>query len=196
MLPKTLQMVEDAGHAVFTRGQYNLNIVGIRTPPSQPNTFDDELHLVFKDHTDTWVDLSFQCTTDPGLYYLRNPMNVNGTAILKPGQYRGSHKIGQHRGQYTALVQASPVTVYRDRNRNDTMDLLAGQTQTGTFGINIHHAGTDSKLVGRWSAGCTVVANLHDWDILMAIVRRSADLYGDRFTYTLIDRDGTWQQPK
>lgn len=188
-MPWVLTRLVAEGHAVFEAGSYNLNIIGVRTRHNGTNKFDDELHVVYKDHRGAWVDLSFPCTTDPGLYYLQQPMNVNGTAILKPGQYRGSHKIGLHRGRYAALVQARPVSVYRDRNRDAVLDMEADTVRSGNYGINIHHAGADSKLVDRWSAGCTVVANLQDWEIFMAIVRRSADMYGERFTYTLIDRD-------
>ena len=64
----------------------------------------------------------------------------------------------------------------------------ANTATEGIYGINIHHAGHDSHRVDRWSAGCTVVANLAEWDVFMAVVRRSAELYGDTFTYTLIDK--------
>ena len=187
-LPMVLQMVRDRGHRVFTSGEYNLNIVGVRSAHNGTNRFDDELHVVYRDHRGQWVDLSFECTTDPGLYYLQNPMNVKGTAILKPGQYRGSHKIGLHRGQYTALVQVAPVTVYRDRNRDSVMQLDPDSEASGVYGINVHHAGsTERDAVNRWSAGCTVISNLAEWEIFLSVVRRSAERYGDRFTYTLID---------
>lgn len=189
MIPTMLQRVADEGHLIFTRGQFNVNIVGVRTPPSIVNGFDDWFHLIYKDERDQWVDLAFSCTTDPGLYWLKNPGRTAGTAILKPGQYRGSHVIGQHRGRYTALVQSRPVTVYRDRNRDAVLDMDASTEQEGIYGINIHHAGHDSHRVDKWSAGCTVLGNLADWNIAMAVIRRSAEIYGDRFTYTLIDRD-------
>ncbi len=187
MIPPILKKVRDAGHVIFERGQYNLNIVAVRSMPGEVNRFDDELRVVFRDHRDRWVDLSFECTTDPGLYWLKNPGRRAGTAILKPGQYRGSHRIGQHRGRYTALVQARPVTVYRDRNRDDEHDFTPGTEQNGIFGINIHHAGHDSHRVDRWSAGCTVLSNLAEWEIFMSIVRRSAELYGETFSFTLIE---------
>ena len=189
MLPSLLQKVSDKGFRVFTRGQYNLNIVGLRTDSSEVNTFNDEIHLIYKDHRGKWVDLSFECTTDPGLYWLKNPGRRSGTAILKEGQYRGSHTIGQHRGRYTALVQRAPVKVYRDRNRDEVIDRDLRSVEEGLFGINIHHAGYDSHRVDRWSAGCTVIGNLAEWHIFLSIVRRSAELYGDRFTYTLIEED-------
>ena len=189
MIPAILQRVKDHSYAVFEHGQYNLNIVGVRTPAQAVNEFDDELHLVFKDHRDQWVDLSFACTTDPGLYWLKHPIRRAGTAVLKTGQYRGAYQIGQHRGRYPALVQRRPVTVYRDRNRDEVIDMDPNTETDGIYGINIHHAGHDSHRVDRWSAGCTVVGNLLDWNILWSVIQRSADLYGDRFTYTLINKE-------
>ena len=188
MIPLVLQRVRDEGHRVFEHGSYNVNIVGVRTPPGKVNKFDDELHVVYKDSRGQWVDLCFPCTTDPGLYWLKNPGRRAGTAILKPGQYRGSHAFGLHRGRYTALVQKRPVTVYRDRNRDAVMDMDPKTEVEGIYGINIHHAGYDSHRVDRWSAGCTVIGNLADWEVFMAVLRRSAELYGDTFTYTLIDK--------
>jgi hypothetical protein len=187
MIPPILQRVADEGHLIFTRGRYNVNMIGVRTPNGTVNAFDDWLHLVYKDDRDQWIDLAFPCTTDPGLYWLKNPMRRSGTAVLKAGQYRGSHAIGQHRGRYTALVQRKPVTVWRDNDRSATIDLVPGSEITGLYGINIHHAGHDSHRVDKWSAGCTVIGNLADWNVFMAVIRRSADLYGDRFTYTLIE---------
>ena len=191
MLPAVLQRVKDAGHRVFTHGPYNLNIVGVRTPARATNKFDDELHLAFKEHRDQWVDLSFACTTDPGLYWLKHPIRRAGTAVLKTGQYRGAYEIGLHRGRYPALVQRKPVTVYRDRNCDDVIDMDPDTAMDGIYGINIHHAGHDSHKVDKWSAGCTVIGNLCDWEIFMALLRRSADAYGETFTYTLIDKEFT-----
>jgi len=184
--PSILHRVADHGHAVFTRGAYNLNVIGVRSPTRQANAFDDRLHLVYKDAFDRWVDLAFGCTTDPGLYWLEHPVRREGTAILKAGQYRGAYKIGLHRGRYPALVQKKPVTVWRDRNMDDTLDHVPGSERTGLYGINIHHAGEASEQVDKWSAGCTVIADLNDWAIFQAVVNRSADRYGDSFTYTLI----------
>tara|TARA_R100001591_G_scaffold20055_2_gene28257 strand:+ start:6589 stop:7179 length:591 start_codon:yes stop_codon:yes gene_type:complete len=187
-IPDILKDVADRGHAVFTRGQWNVNLIGVRTPTRLANKFDDSLHLVFKDHRDKWVDISFSCTTDPGTYWLKNPMRFSGTAILKAGQYRGSHKIGMHRGRYPALTQVKPVVVYRDSNRDNVLDLDPSTEIEGVYGINIHHAGWDSHRVDKWSAGCTVIGSLTEWDVFMNIIRRSADLWGERFTYTLIEK--------
>ena len=184
--PGLLHRVNDAGMAVFTSGIYNLNIIGVRANSGLSNGFDDEIHLIYKDHNSNWVDLNFAYTTDPGLYWLEHPMRVTGTAILKGGQYRGAYKIGTHR-TYEALVQRGRVSIYRDNNRDEILDHDPESEDSGYYGINIPHAGKDSTSVDRWSAGCQVIANLAEWEIFMAVVRRSAEQYGPKFTYTLVD---------
>lgn len=192
MRPEILNQVEKEGHAVFERGRYNLNVIGVRTPAGEVNKFDDWIHLVYKDETDRWVNLAFACTTDPGLYWLKNPGRRAGTAILKPGQYRGAYEIGLHRGRYPCLRQAKPVTVYRDRNRDDVLDMDPKTEVEGIYGINIHHSGHKTHYkVDKWSAGCTVLADIGDWEIFMSVIRRSADMWGERFTYTLIEKGET-----
>ena len=65
---------------------YNLNIIGIRSKDLTPNSFNDLLCVCWK-YKGVWTIKLYDCTTDPGLYYLLKPMNTNGTAIVVPGQY-------------------------------------------------------------------------------------------------------------
>ena len=187
MRPQILDYVESLGHAVFEKGLYNLNIIGVRTPDDSANKFNDHMYVVYKDEHG-WVTRTWHCTTDPGVYWREHPMNVNGTAILVADQYRGSHKIGLHRGKYKALVQTGGrVRVYRDDTKDDILDMDPATEQDGYFGINLHKAGSHSTEVDKWSAGCQVWANADDFAAFMAIVEKSAETYGPQFTYTLID---------
>ena len=134
----------------FEKGNYNLNIVGIRnsdTGTEVTNKFDDKITLAFKCDGD-WEFYVYNCTTDPGRYWVENIMRKEGVAVLKEGQYPGSHKIRLHQGRYEALGQTKPVTVYRDANKDNKYDLDDNNTQTGLFGINIHRA---SKYAGKTS---------------------------------------------
>ena len=188
MMPDILNRVADEGHIIFTTGAYNINIVGQRTPTREANKFDDKLHLVFKNEDGIWQHLWFACTTDPGTYWLKNPGNRKGTAILVPGQYRGAYKIDKHAGRYYALCQRNgSVQCYRDNNTDTTINMDPASITEGFYGINIHHAGKDSGTVDKWSAGCTVVGNISDWGVFFSIVGKSAELYGNKFTYTLIE---------
>lgn len=165
-----------------------MNIIAVRSSGLAPNVFDDEIHLAFLDEYGTWNDIAFRCTTDPGSYWLRYPMKVEGTAILVPGQYRSAYQIALHQGKYEALCQRGPVRVYRDRNQDEVLDMDPGSIEEGHFGINIHHAGLDSQIVNRWSAGCTVLANRASFEVFMSVLRKSQEIWGDQFTYTLIDQ--------
>jgi len=184
--------MRDLGYAVF-EGRDNINIVGIRARQGRPNTFDDRLIVVEQRFWQSvkppsWTIRDWPATTDPGLYWLQEPMNVKGTAILVPDQYRGAWVIGAHKGKYEALVQDKPVKVWRDQNRDDKLD-TDGPVDEGLFGINIHRANDahPSPEVNKWSAGCQVFQSPVDFAEFMMIVNRSAMKFGRRFTYTLLD---------
>ena len=51
----------------------------------------------------------------------------------------------------------------------------------------MHKAGTESTKVNKWSAGCQVFARSYDFECFMALVKKSADIWGEFFTYTLVD---------
>ena len=177
----------------FFKGVYNLNIIGVRSKESikQENRFDDILIVAFGLATSGYnssTKFIFQITTDPGIKSLKVPMNAKGTAILVPGQYRGSHKLGLHQGKYEALVQCAPVKVYRDANKDSILDTDKRTIDTGMFGINIHKAGIASVIVDGWSAGCQVLAIEKDYAIFMDLCRKQKLAgYGDKFTYTLLE---------
>jgi hypothetical protein len=187
-LPKILVRSEAEGHTIFTKGSYNLNLIGVRTASRTANTFDDEMHVVFKDDFGNWHDFAFRCTTDPGTYYLNNPMNSQGTAIVKAGQYRSVWKVDLHRGKYEALCQrGNKISVYRDSDRDAVLEMDENSVYDGWFGINLHKAGDNSTQVDKWSAGCQVIAADADFDILMALIFKSVEKYGDGFSYTLLE---------
>jgi hypothetical protein len=173
---------------LFSR-PYELNIVGLRSKSVEPNRFDDELHVFYKTTGDKWDYHVFKITTDPGTFWLKNPMQPQGTAIVKEGQNINSHAIGLHRGQYKALVQTNPITIIRDYDRNAVLDFYNGKSETGRYGINIHRAnkvGT-TKTVDKNSAGCQVFSNGSDFDVFMKLCEQHKSRFGNLFTYTLID---------
>ena len=177
---------------------YELNIVGIRSDSTLPNRFDDEIHVFFKNNISKWIHYIFPATTDPGTYWLKNPMSPQGTAILRQGQYKGAYQVGLHRGKYYALVQSKPVTVLRDYDRNAILDFLNGKPETGMFGINIHRASVNgtTKSVDSYSAGCQVFANINDFNLFMQLCEKHKQLYGNSFTYTLIDKRAIAREQK
>jgi hypothetical protein len=174
------------------RRKYALNVVGIRSDQkTSPVEFDDYIALFYFDENGKLEGEVVPATTDPSVNYLQKPMNAQGTAILKSGQYKDTYTIGLHRGKYNALTQRlAPVTVIRDSDRNAYINYLA-PTYKGYFGINIHRASRGKRneaVIGLDSAGCQVFRDEKDFDKMMILANRHKSLYGNKFTYTLIDR--------
>ncbi|WP_282088275.1 hypothetical protein [Aquimarina algiphila] len=189
MLSKSLQILRSKGYEVY-KEPYRLNIVGYRSRFVRSNQFDDEIHAFYTNDKRKWVYHIFKATTDPGQYWLENPMHPQGTAFLKKGQYINSHSIGLHRGVYKALVQRNEVHVIRDYQRKGLFKWFeSGVQDTGKFGINIHRArkqGT-TKVIDDFSAGCLVFANAEDFNRFMNISKEHQKRYGNKFTVTLVD---------
>ena len=197
MLIAIINALKFKTYEIYTR-PYELNILGIRADSVIPNRFDDEIHVFFKNNANQWIHYIFPATTDPGTYWLKSPMHPQGTAILMQGQYKDAYQIGLHRGQYYALVQRNPVTVIRDYDRNAILDFQNGRKDTGLFGINIHRASVNgtTKTVDSYSAGCQVLANISDFNLMMQLAEKHRQLYGNNFTYTLVDKRAIAREQK
>ena len=190
---KIEEAVKSKGYVYFednTNKSYDVNIIGVRN--SEPgnkvtNLFDDIITISYKNEKGVWQYHEWMNTTDPGKkgVLLFEQYGVKGgVARVVPGQYRGSHMIGLHQGKYEALKQKSPIKVYRDDNK----DLVYDETKIteGVYGINIHKAGQDSTWVENWSLGCQVFKRVKDFDEFMKIVKKSKNIHGNSFSYTLL----------
>ncbi|MBI3136042.1 MAG: hypothetical protein HYZ14_15300 [Bacteroidetes bacterium] len=193
MIAQLRHIAKRYGYVLY-KEPFRLNIWGVRSKNETPNRFDDELHVFFntsQKRIAKWTHYLFKCTTDPGTYWLKNPMSPQGTAMLYPGQYIDVYKVGLHRGKYYALVQGGGnVTVMRDYNRNAILDFYNGRLDTGRFGINIHRAkkkGTTYEVENH-SAGCQVFQKADEFNFFMTLCEKHRELYGNKFTYTLIDQ--------
>ena len=187
---RIVSALEFRKYKVF-RGEYDLNIVGVRSRDLQANTFNDWITMFHLRASGIWAFYAFQATTDPGTYWRQNPENTSGTGILATGQHRGLWRLGQHRGVYQAFTQAAPVKVWRDNDRNAVLD-VGRQSETGMFGINMHRAKEEgaSANVDKWSAACQVFADSDDFAFALTLARRQiAAQKGDTFTYTLLDEN-------
>jgi hypothetical protein len=175
--------------APIYKGDYNLNIFGIRSNDTASNAFNDVLGVLFQ-VAGKWNVLLFDGTTDPGIYYRENPINVDGTAILALGHHPGCWVLGAHKGKYPALVQKAPMRVHRDANQDKELDTDT-TIDEGLFGINLHCASQSivSMQVDKWSAGCQVTADHLDLNIVVALARKAASLYGNSFSYTLLSEE-------
>lgn len=171
----------------------SFQLVGIRSTADAPDQFDDLIGVfqyVEGNPTINW----FTGTTNPGVHWLKNFMNPKGTAVLMPGIYENAWVIGKHQGKYEALVQYAPISVFRDKNKNnksETFDTqgkkeIKTQVDRGLFGINIHRANekTISRIIDRWSAGCQVLNNPTEFAQLLSLCKASGK---KTFTYVLFE---------
>jgi len=122
-----IKTMKSLGYKVFENDvrNYNLNIVGVRTKENIVNVFNDWL-FVFWYHNGSLNVRQYTITTDPGLFYLENPLSKYGTAILLPGQYIHSHKFGYHKNDksHEALIQCGSLHIARDFDRDDNLDIV------------------------------------------------------------------------
>jgi hypothetical protein len=184
------------GYVVFKR-PYELNIIGIRANSTQSDSFDDTILCFWYDDKGNLVYRTYQVSTDPGTFWLNNPMQPRGTAILKGGQYLYAWQlISSNRFGFPTqeLMQVKEVTILRDYDRNGILDFFNGLEDVGLFGINIHTGTTPnqkSSQVGQWSAGCQVFAVWAEWIEFLALVNKHISLYGNALSYTLLDYRAT-----
>ena len=69
---KIMVAVNKLGYRWFD-GEYDLNIVGVRSSDLQSNTFNDWLTVCHKRASGVWAFYGFQATTDPGTYWRAHP---------------------------------------------------------------------------------------------------------------------------
>ena len=191
--------VEGKGYKYFqdnSNKTYDVNIIGIRNSKTKgrvTNAFDDLMTISYKNEDGEWMYHEYACTTDPGTHWVENILNDRGVAILKPGQYRGSHKLRLHQGKYLALGQKKPMKIYRDANLDGKYDLIEESVREELIGINIHRAtgrsGGKSTRVDKWSAGCQVIADNDDWHEFLDICQAAREIHGNSFSYTLLESE-------
>lgn len=177
-------------------GTLELNLFGVRKANSQANTFDDYVGAIYKDDSSKWQMVCFQATTDAGTYYRLNPINVDGTAILVPGQYLDCYMVGLHRG-YEAFQQVGKMGFVRDKNKNAILDfalyLIKGNIIYAVIGANIHRASAtaESKIVDKWSAACQVLSSAVNLTKMLNLAKEGIRLfkYKNRFDYVLFESD-------
>lgn len=181
---------EMLGYPVFRNEskEFNLNYCGVRSKERKPNAFDDMFYMWFYFEGKVRV-FKHTGTTDPGTYWLENPINVEGTAILKPDFYGGAWKQGYHRGKYPALVQRLAVTVLRDDDKDNELDFDTTKEETGFFGINHHRSNPnyESKQVDKWSAGCQVRNNPEQYEEFWGLIVKAGENWGDAYSYGLVE---------
>ena len=125
--------------------------------PNRPNQFNDA-RFVLRVEPGGRVSIAgaWEATTEPGKQYVEHPESLLGAARISFGQFK-AWSVGNHRNNpnHEGLIQASPITVYRDRNKDYRRE--GDEPQTGIFGINQHHGFDFSRDdIRNASAGCLV----------------------------------------
>ncbi len=179
-------------HHVWWEGVYNIFLYGIRSRGLEVDMWNDVLGVCYIDGFGNKINLMHSATTKPGLYWLKKKMgNINGTAILIPGQYRGCWKVGEHKG-YTALVQRGSIfDVWRDGDADGQFD-YNGKVYHDVTGLNMHTESDQrvTEKVGAYSAGCQVREFDKEHFAVMGLIEHSLSRYENSFSFTLFeDRD-------
>jgi len=197
ILKKTRKIFDQKGYRFFDNGKpFNLNIIGVRSDERVAGKFDDSIMVLYRDQIRDWRVFVAPLTTDPGSFYLRKPLNPNGTLIMLEGQYTGVYKKGIHgrtwtSGGYPALEQCGDISYVRDANRDNILDIDKDNVITGNFKTNIHRAYKNkvAEFIWKWSAGCQVLQDPKDFDELMKLVDNSLLFgYPNKFSYTLLNQ--------
>lgn len=131
-------------------------------------------------------------TTEPGLSSTmsKQAARLGGVARIAIGFHKEKWRIGFHKSDksHPALVQAAPITVHRDRNKDGKR--TGDPVTTDVAGLNWHgtRPGLRPIRVGGFSAGCVVQRFWGDLLIFMGKVAEHQMLYGTQlFSATVVD---------
>lgn len=196
MKKPTLEQIVDVMRSkemrIFT-SPFNMNLGGIRTCDNKSEEFNDWLFMFYNDDKGKLCGIVEAGTTDAGLYYRKNPMNIEGTAIIASsfqtlGVYEYQNpavdgKLG-HKGQEAFRI-VKPIQMRRDPDRDDYLE-ENGEVFLGLFATNGHDMGEVGKRVDKWSAGC--------WGSIKKVMDKFFELaklqvkngHGTRFSYTML----------
>lgn len=123
--------------------------------PQKPDQWND-VRLIVSDKGE--VIFKQLATIRPGQYYMDNPMNAAGCALIAYGQHRDAWTFGVHgySNPHESLVQCANIRVHRVTDGSfsrASKPVVAG----AECGINGHSTYRGySGGVGNWSAGCHV----------------------------------------
>lgn len=173
-----IKIAKELNYPIFRQNEkypINLNIWGIRSKDTNTKYYNDVIVFFYERDFNIWESMIFEATTDPSNLNLEKPINSKGCAVLREGYHEKLWKIGKHKNQYKALVQANPCCVIRDNNKDDKID-FSDNTNCGMFGINLHRASSwqVKDEIGLYSAGCQVIKDVNQWnDIIIPLITKA-----------------------
>jgi len=187
-------VIDGKGFRFFT-GNLDVNCIWERTSDVITNKFTDWLYVVYLDGGKEKV-IRIPATTKPGLKgSILEPTTVEGvtgTAIIKPGQYRSCWQFRDtfsEFSKYPYFRQIGKIDYWRDGDKDTDIDKVQDQEDRifGTHWHKMSQVGTyGSGQVNNWSKGCMGAAE-PEFKKILPIIRKSAALYGDKFTGTIIE---------
>jgi hypothetical protein len=191
----------DKGYKWFDE-PLKLNIIGIRTNLCIPNVYNDIMCVCRIDDKGVKNVFSYNQTTLPGKFWLNNPSNPKGCAILPEGQYidkwiRGIH--GKSRPHAALIQRGGPLDIIRDNDKDDLAELTGPNCvlEKGVWiGLNIHASWAigDRKYIDKDSAGCQVSANAwHHEQLMLRVNDYEKKVLGFIPTYEQMEKNPKYQ---
>ena len=152
----------------WRKGKY---AVMVRSNEDEFDRFDDKCYCfeVLDNGKQPVFWRVFPITTNAGAQGLKDfaKYNALGCAVLKSDVlvYQ-SHKIGKHKGRYTAYTQNVGFPYFRDSDKDNKAEEI-GKEYNNIIGANIHKAGANSTKIGGWSVACLVFPKEVDFNSFM-----------------------------
>lgn len=143
----------------------------VRSNEDEYNRFDDKCYtfdVLVENQKPKFADV-FPITTNAGAQGLKqfDKYNALGCAVLKTDVLiYDSHKIGKHKGAYSAYVQNVGFPYFRDGDKDNAAEEI-GKEYNNIIGANIHKAGANSTQIDGWSVACLVFPKVKDFDKFM-----------------------------
>jgi len=179
----------------FFLKELSLNMIWERTSEEITNKFTDFLHIAYIEKG-VKIVMTIPATTKPGIKgSTDSPVTVEGitgTAIIIPGQYLQAWQFrdtDKEFSKYPYFRQIGPVDYWRDGDKDLVVDHVQQQDDKifGTHWHKMSNNGTyGSGLINNWSLGCMGAAE-PEFKKILPLVRKSVDLYGTKFTGTIIE---------
>ncbi len=171
---RIVKYMQSKNYVVFTEPkEYNIVYVeGMNEDGSlnddAPNVFNDRRIVIEVVDGVPKIVNHWQATTEPGSHYTFQPMNPEGAARIKFGQYK-AWSVGIHK-DHEALIQVDDITVCRDFNED--FKRTGDKEDTGLFYVD-QHWGYDAPVndIKNASAGCLVGRRREGHREFMAIIK-------------------------
>ena len=189
---KLKKIVEAQGFKFFDKGDYNLNLIFVRSSDRFTDVYDDTLFIAYRVNNKEVVT-ELNCSTDAGIYYFSiNPFKFNpkGVAIIQMGQQvLGSHRYTTRKflGQ-PFLEQIVPMKYWRDKNKDTVIDKSVEEISIAS--TQVHNGGSILARIYNWSAGCSILPK-EQYPIFLSIIDKARAIHGDIFSTTWLDKKVT-----